>query len=81
MAASSSLSSVPASTADAGIELTARKSAQFSTRELGEDNGELSNGSEADQDADDAMKSTNVDRYNMDRMGKLCNTCRYGHLR
>lgn len=63
---------MPASADSHGVELTARKSAQFSAREVGGYNGHPENGSDDDNDGDDAMRSTNVDRYNMERMGKLC---------
>ncbi|KAM0714979.1 hypothetical protein Q7P37_009444 [Cladosporium fusiforme] len=68
--ASSSQASMPASADTSGIELKARKSAQFSTREIARDIGEPSKGSENENESDDAMRSTNVDRYNMERMGK-----------
>lgn len=63
---------MPASAESHGVELTARKSAQFSTREVGGHHGHPENGSDDDNDGDDAMRSTNVDRYNMERMGKQC---------
>lgn len=54
-----------------GIELTERKSVQFENREilipLPSDTDRSSEGS---YDHEDASKSTNVDRHNMERMGK-----------
>ena len=54
-----------------GIELTDRKSVQFENREIlkphPSDTDRSSDGSDGNLDA---SKSTHVDRYNMERMGK-----------
>jgi hypothetical protein len=49
---------------DHGIELTDRKSAQYGAREVLEQPK-----SDMSDDHEDATESTNVDRYNMERMG------------
>jgi hypothetical protein len=67
-ASSSSLAATPPSEqSNHGIELTERKSAQFGTREIFEQ--QPSDGSD---DYEDATRSTNADRYGMERMGKTC---------
>jgi lipopolysaccharide assembly outer membrane protein LptD (OstA) len=67
-ASSSSLAATPPSEQSThGIELADRKSAQFGTKEIFEQ--QQSDGSD---DYEDATRSTNVDRYAMERMGKTC---------
>lgn len=57
---------------DHGIELTERKSPQYGAREvLGPDSHELDRSSEGSDDHEDATKSTNIDRHDMDRMGMI----------
>jgi hypothetical protein len=54
-----------------GIELTDRKSAQFENREILKPHlGDTDQSSDGSDDHADASKSTNVDRHNMERMGK-----------
>jgi hypothetical protein len=54
-----------------GIELTDRKSAQFENREILKPHlGDTDQSSDGSDDHMDASKSTNVDRHNMERMGK-----------
>lgn len=69
-ASSSSQAATPASERfNNGIELTERKSAQFSAREIMEH--QLSDSSDGHEDA---TRSTNVDRHDMERMGKETST-------
>jgi hypothetical protein len=65
MAASFSQATTPIfGHSDHGIELTDRKSAQYGAREVLEQPK-----SDMSDDHEDATESTNVDRYNMERMG------------
>jgi len=65
-ASSSSQAATPASErSNHGIELTERKSAQFSTREIMEHQQ-----SDSSDSHEDDTRSTNVDRHDMERMGK-----------
>jgi hypothetical protein len=66
-----SSSALPASGKIYGIELTDRKSAQFEDREILKPHlGDTDQSSDGSDDRVDASKSTNVDRHNMERMGK-----------
>jgi hypothetical protein len=66
-ASSSSLAPMPPSEqSNHGIELSERKSAQFGTREIFEQ--QQIDGSD---DYEDVTRSTNVDRHGMERMGKI----------
>lgn len=72
MATSSSRATMPVSEhLHYGIELTERKSAQFGTREVMEPQeiGTDQKSAESD-DLEDITKSTNIDRHDMERMGK-----------
>jgi hypothetical protein len=54
-----------------GIELTERKSAQFGTQEILEpQQSDLDLKIDGSDDHEDSTKSTNIDRHDMDRMGK-----------
>jgi choline transport protein len=54
-----------------GIELTERKSAQFGTREIMESQpSDLDLESDGSDDHEDTTRSTNIDRHDMERMGK-----------
>lgn len=54
-----------------GIELTDRKSAQYDNREiLKPQPGDVDRSSDGSDGHEDESKSTNIDRYNMERMGK-----------
>jgi hypothetical protein len=54
-----------------GIELTERKSAQIENREILKPHpSDTDRSSDGSDDHEDASKSTNIDRYNMERMGK-----------
>jgi hypothetical protein len=56
-----------------GIEMTERKSAQFSTREIMEPHQSgLDPKDDSSNDQEDTTKSTNIDRHDMERMGKRC---------
>jgi len=54
-----------------GIELTERKSAQFGTREILEPlQSDLDLKIDGSDDHEDNTRSTNIDRHDMERMGK-----------
>jgi hypothetical protein len=54
-----------------GIELTDRKSVQFENKEIPKPHpNDLDRSSDGSHGHQDASKSTNIDRYNMERMGK-----------
>jgi hypothetical protein len=66
-ASSSSLAPTPPSEQSThGIELSERKSAQFGTREIFEQQQ-----SDGNDDYEDATRSTNIDRHGMERMGTI----------
>lgn len=72
MATSSSQAATPATRLfDHGIELTERKSAQFGATEIVESQqNSLSPNVYDNDDHEDATWSTNIDRNDMERMGK-----------
>lgn len=72
MAASSSQAAMPTTQHhNHGIELTERKSAQFGTREIMEPRqSDIDLKSDGSDDHEDTTRSTNIDRNDMDRMGK-----------
>lgn len=53
-----------------GIELTERKSAQYTTREILEPISDVDRVSDDRDDGEDATRSTRNDRYNMERLGE-----------
>jgi len=66
-----SSSALPAGNLNYGIELTDRKSAQYDNREfLQQHPSDVDRSSDSSDNREDASKSTNIDRYNMERMGK-----------